>query len=240
MRLIRICIVAGALAATTAWAADQMLASRVQVNGPMGTDTGHLVLTNNQLVFVDDSNPNGTFAVPRTDISNLSLNENSGMLTIALSQPVTNDLGQQSDVVLRVFGSQGPDQIASWVGLPVNAIGEASRMMPTAPGPEPIPSQMSFAAKCHGDNGRLVVNRYGITWEDLNDTDDSRSWTYPQIREVKREDGNTAVEIKTYDGNSYRFHVNGPFLTDTAYNAMADRIANAQVPYFSQLNPDQR
>lgn len=240
MKFIRFCILAGALAATTAWAADQMLASRVQVDGPMGVDTGHLVLTNNQLVFVDDTNPDGTFAVPRTDISNLNLDENSGMLTIALSRPVTNDLGQQSNVVLRVSGSQGPDQIASWVGLPVNTTGEASRMMTTTTGPAPIPSQMSFAARCHGDDGRLVVNRYGITWEDLSDRDDSRSWTYPQIRELKRENGNTAVEIKTYDGNSYRFHVQGPFMTDTVYNAVANRIANAQVPYFSQLNPDQR
>lgn len=38
----------------TAWAADRMAVYNAQLSGPMGTDSGRVILAADQLVFVDD------------------------------------------------------------------------------------------------------------------------------------------------------------------------------------------
>src|SRR5262245_5035757 len=50
----------------------------------------------------------------------------------------------------------------------------------------------AFDVRYHDDKGKLVVSEKSVNFEDISDSKHSRSWTYAQIKELKR-DGN---EIK--------------------------------------------
>jgi hypothetical protein len=87
-------------------------------------------------------------------------------------------------------------------------------------------ADMIFDVRYKGDRGKLVVTPAGVNFEDLEDADESRSWTYAQIKELKR-DGNE-IKIKPHDGDSAEFHVQGAAMTDALYKAIGDRIAAAR------------
>jgi hypothetical protein len=81
-------------------------------------------------------------------------------------------------------------------------------------------------ARYDGDRGKLVVTSTGLNFEDLEDADHSRSWTYAQIKELKR-DGNK-IKIKPQDGDSAEFHLESAAMTDTVYDTIGDRVAAAR------------
>jgi hypothetical protein len=62
-----------------------------------------------------------------------------------------------------------------------------------------------------------------LSFEDISNADHSRSWSYAQIKELKRDNGNE-IKIHPYSGDTYEFHVAGTFMNDTVYNMIADRI----------------
>jgi hypothetical protein len=83
-----------------------------------------------------------------------------------------------------------------------------------------------FDVRHKGDRGKLVVTSTGINFEDLEDADHSRSWTYAQIKELKR-NGNE-IKIEPHDGDAAEFRVEGQAMTDTLYQAIANRVAAAR------------
>jgi hypothetical protein len=101
-------------------------------------------------------------------------------------------------------------------------IGEASRVIES---PQAIPPQaeVMFDVRYHDDRGKLIVNANGLSFEDISNADHSRSWSYAQVKELKRDNGNE-IKIHPYSGDTYEFHVAGTFMNDTVYNMIADRI----------------
>jgi hypothetical protein len=83
-----------------------------------------------------------------------------------------------------------------------------------------------FDVRYGGDRGKLMVTSTGLNFENLEDADDSRSWTYAQIKELKRE-GNK-IKIEPHDGDSLEFHVEGAAMTDAVYQTIANRIVSAR------------
>ena len=74
-----------AIGATGSWAAQRLVDRQVQLVSPMGTDTGHVIVTDNNFIFVDDSNPDGSFTVPKSDIRGVNLT--GDVMNLSLSQP---------------------------------------------------------------------------------------------------------------------------------------------------------
>lgn len=79
-----------------------------------------------------------------------------------------------------------------------------------------------FDVKKGDDHGKLVVTSNGVSFENLSNAGKSRSWSYSQIKELKR-DG-SYVKIEPFSGDSYEFRVNGPAMSDAIYQTIADRI----------------
>lgn len=77
-----------------------------------------------------------------------------------------------------------------------------------------------------GDHGKLVVSANGLRFEDISDADDSRTWSYSQIKEVKRE--GRKIKIEPYSGDSYEFELEGRAMSDAVYKMIADRIVAAR------------
>src|SRR5260370_33012922 len=73
---------------------------------------------------------------------------------------------------------------------PVGA-GESARIIESAPAGQ---LHAEFDGRYHTDGGRLSVSATGLRFEDISNADHARSWTYAQIKELKRDGGN---EIKS-------------------------------------------
>jgi hypothetical protein len=76
----------------------------------------------------------------------------------------------------------------------------------------------------HDDRGKLVVTERGVNFEDLSDAKHSRSWTYGQIKELRR-DGRNELKIEPHHGDSYEFRLEGRTMSDNVYRMIGDRIA---------------
>ena len=90
-----------------------------------------------------------------------------------------------------------------------------------------VPSNLAFDVRYHDDRGKLVVGDSGLRFEDISDAKHSRSWTYAQIKELKREGGNE-IKIEPFSGDSIEFHLDGPAMSEAVYNTIADRIVAAR------------
>jgi len=88
------------------------------------------------------------------------------------------------------------------------------------------PSEFIFDARYHDDDGRLVINSRGVSFQDIRDAKHSHTWSYEQIKEMKR-DG-SEIKIQPISGSDFEFHVRGRGMSDDAYRMIADRIAAAK------------
>jgi hypothetical protein len=97
------------------FAAEELL---VVHRAQMGADLGKVVLSGEQLLFVDDTAPERSFSIARPDVQSLYMT--NGRLSLQLS---TGSI-QLTDPASASVGT-------SWSGLPLNTAG---RMMTPAPG----------------------------------------------------------------------------------------------------------
>ena len=116
MRAFRNLLLFAVMTATGIWAAERIVVHRVHLDSPMGTDSGHLIATGYNLIFVDDTDPDMSFTIPKADITTLHLN--NGVITMNLNRPFTNMYGSRSDVVLNLDPAAA-QLIANWAGLPL-------------------------------------------------------------------------------------------------------------------------
>ena len=222
MKKLRNVILFTALGALSCWAARRVVVHQVQLVSPMGTDTGHIIASDNNLVFVDDVNPDMSFTLPKSEITRLNLD--NGIVTIVMSQPFADMYGNRSDVVMRFRDPSDSEAIANWAGLPMTGAtiitGGRSR---TALVPITV---SEYDVRHDDDNGRLIVGPDRIEWQDLRNTSKSRSWSYSEIKEFRR-DGSNELKLKPYSGDSFSFKMQGRMMADDIYNAIADHIVAA-------------
>ena len=94
-------------------------------------------------------------------------------------------------------------------------------------GPASQAPEASFDVRYHDDHGKLVVSTRGVSFEDVTEAKHSHTWTYAQIKELKR-DGNE-IKIEPHDGDSMEFKVEGgKGMSDEVYKVIADRIVAAR------------
>lgn len=185
-------------------ASDRLMVHRAQ----MGNDAGKIVLSGDQLLFIDDTDPAGSFSIPRADI--LSLRMNNGTLAL--------DLANGS---LRLMDSASTGILSSWTGLALNS---ADRMasMPA--------DDMQFNIRHDDDTGRLLVGDTGLAFEALSNARKSRRWSYGEIKEFKRDAGDRQFKLKTYGGEDFKFRLVDRDMSTDVYNLIADRIVSARRP----------
>jgi hypothetical protein len=92
---------------------------------------------------------------------------------------------------------------------------------------DPASADVIFDVRHSGDRGKLFITAKGVNFEDLNDADHSRSWSYSQIKELKREGGNV-IKIEPHSGDSFEFRLEGAGMTDAVYRTIGDRIVAAR------------
>jgi len=134
-------------------------------------------------------------------------------------------LNERAPLRVKVIGSANGDvavveSLNPEMGVPVTS-GESERVI------EQGQADAMFNVRYHDDRGKLLVTANGVSFEDISNANRSRSWRYAQIKELKRDSGNE-IKIQPYSGDKFEFHVEGPFMSDTVYNMIADRIVAAR------------
>jgi len=128
----------------------------------------------------------------------------------------------RTPVRVRVIGSANGDVA---VVESLNAEGEVQRervVVEQAPAGDVI-----FDVRYGGDRGKLVITAKGVNFENLSDAKHSRSWSFAQIKELKRNSGNE-IKIEPFSGDSYELKLEGAALSDAVYKMIGDRIAAAR------------
>jgi hypothetical protein len=87
--------------------------------------------------------------------------------------------------------------------------------------------QSVFDVRYKDDRGKLVVGAQAMTFEDVSNAKNSRTWTYSQIKELKRENGNQ-IRIEPYTGDEIELRVEGAGMSEAVYKSIADRIVAAR------------
>lgn len=207
--------------AMAALAGEHVYIQKVQVYAPNGAMNGRIVLFGDRMTYVDDSNPDLSFVVPRADVRKARWAD--GRLTIELARPYR---ANESSVALLMSDSAKPGRVVTWVGVPVEGLSnEASRM--TAVPVETEITEVTFETN-HGDHkGRLTLSANELRYDAMKDPSDSRRWAYSQIRDVGR-DGNE-VKVMPFDGKKYEFKFHNDLLRQTAYDMIRDRMEMARV-----------
>jgi hypothetical protein len=112
------------------------------------------------------------------------------------------------------------DSISSMNGGPAT-VGQADRMVAG-------PVEQSYDVRWKDDRGRLIISPDRVSFEDLSNGKHSRSWSYAEIRELKRDSGRE-IKIQPYSGDKYEMHISGSSeMADDVYRMIGDRIVAAR------------
>jgi hypothetical protein len=88
------------LVATFLWTGGSLLAQapvdvqKAELSVPFGTAPGTIVVVGDHLVFIDEEKPDMSFAVPRTELRDLTAE--NGTVRLELRQPVRDRSGERS------------------------------------------------------------------------------------------------------------------------------------------------
>lgn len=230
MNTLRAITCAFLFAACTLVAADRVTVQRVDLFGPNGAVHGHLIMTDNQLVFVDDTNPDSSFILPKSDIQRARME--GGRLTITSSRPIDSSFGRESNMILVLPDESSTGRVITWMGVPVAGYsGSADRVVvqqESAPlsATNPNVNEVSFDVRNGDQQGQLIFHQDSVAFESLSDASHSRRWAYSEIKELHKH--GKEIKIEPYHGDKYEFQFNDPAMRDTVYNMLSDRIVNAR------------
>ena len=205
-------------------------AQHVQLAVPFGTVNGQLVISGQNLMFINGQDPSGSFVVPRGDIRNASVQ--NGDLTFDLTRPVRDPGGSTSRLVFRAANPDGAQQFTRWFHETQPATGEANRVTEPPAGANAQQPLMSFQVKhdhfIGSDSGRLMVTPTQVVYESVTNVDNSRQWNLSDIKEVHR-DGPYKLKLVPFSGDDYSFELMGQGMTSDQYQMLVERITSARV-----------
>ncbi len=208
--------------ARPAAAVERVMVHPAQVTTPYGSEPGKLVTIGNQMIFVDDANPANSFALMRSEITNLNIS--NGLMTMSLAQPFTSPFGSGPMLTVRLLDSN-PGDLMSWMTGPSASTGEASRAVV-----DPLANTYEYTVKHDDDEGRLIITPVDVRFESFNHPKHSRAWTYNSIKKLTSDADDREVKLEPYDSDTYKFKILGSrTLTQDVYTMVRERIEAARL-----------
>lgn len=188
-----------------------------------GSTKGELVMVADQLVFVDSSDPDASFAIARSNIERLDRDQD--VVTVALRTPVRN----QRQVMFRLAQSAG---VTSWFEG-TNAGTRDGTNLGGVSAREDRRGDVIMTFQAQHDHligscvGRLIVMEDRLAFESLDERNDSRQWVFADISELTQ-DGIYQLKITPFLGNEYNLDLIGKGMDSAQYRDLVDRIADAR------------
>jgi hypothetical protein len=193
---------------------------------PFGTVTGKLLLLGNYVIFLDEQQPESSFVVPRASIE--SLNAEGPTITVQTREPIRNRTGDVRRLSFRVAAGGDPAAVTGWYAT-------------ASPGSAPATTTNAGAAKSADSGtyqakhdhrigactGRLLVGDQLLSYESIDNVNDSRRWEYKSIKEISHPNP-YEIEIKPFEGGSYKLKLEGSGMDPAAFKQLVDRVTQAR------------
>lgn len=211
-------------------------AQDVQLAVPFGVIQGQLVISGQDLIFINTQQPGGSFVINRDNVRNVSAQD--GELTIDVSRPVQNPGGPATRLVFRLTNAPAGQDFAQWFHGGPAVAGSA----PVVTGSEstataalnPQQGTMSFDVKhdhrIGSDRGRLIITPSQVNYESVTNVSDSRQWNMSDIKEV-HQDGPYKLKVVTFGGETYNFDLLGQGMSSDQYHSLVQRVTGARVSH---------
>jgi hypothetical protein len=235
-------------------------AQPVQVSVPFGVVNGRLVTSGDDLIFINDQQPQHSFVVRRDDIQNVKYEGSKATMT--LSRPIRDSAGERSTVNFRFQNPAAASLITSWLGSSgASAQAAASQTAPyrsaqssvqattngaqaqTATVTTTAPRTEVFDVKrdrfgWRSDTGRLFITPTEVIFQSLDNPGASRRWAMAAIKEVDRKNP-FELKIKPHAGNEFNFKIlSGNGLSTADYVALVDRVNVARMRNNQMIQTD--
>lgn len=198
---------------------------------PFGTVSGKLLLLGNSLVFYDDQQPENSFVVLRSAIE--SLTAEGLQITLQSRDSVRSRGGEVRRLSFRVPPGGDPSPVTGWfasapgVATPAPAGSTAS---PSAAAAKPTDSasyQVVHDKRIGSSTGRLLVTDDLLSYESISDVKASRRWEYRSIKEIRLPNP-YELEVRPFEGDTYKFKLEGSGMDPAAYKKLVDRVTSAR------------
>lgn len=206
------------MAAPTYAVSNDFEAAPARLAIAFGVADGQLLQVGDYLVFADSSEPLRSFAIPRSDVSELKAS--ADMVTLVTRVPV----GDRTTFTFRMTDAATAARFAGWARTSrAAAVNQDSEVAFTRTYVVRQKRRMGSDSE-----GRLVFSGDRVSYESITDIDKSRSWTLSEIKELKRKNP-YRVEISPFVGDSYTFDLVGTGLASDDYKHLADRITQLRL-----------
>lgn len=216
-----LCLCGAALAQTS------VAVKKAELAVPFGSVNGKVALVGEYLVFIDDDQPQSSFAIARNQIQNMT--SDGGMVRITTKQPVQDRSGERTQFSLRL--SEG--DLATLTNWSQAAPGTNTAAAGGSAASSSDSKQMSFPAEYtrllgRSSRGRLIVNDDIIAYESTDRLDTSRRWQYRDIKEIKLKNP-YEIEINPFVGGKYTLKLSGKGMDNGEFKTIVDRVTAARV-----------
>lgn len=211
------------LAAAPAVAQAPLPVTGAELAVPFGAAEGHVALVGSQLLFVAAEDPRQSLAIDRADIS--ALDRSGDVVTIRTRRALRDSSGERD--VFR-FRLSDPAGVMSWYGSKA-AMAEA----PATPAAPPAESVVLASYQVKHDHrlgscqGTLVLTTDRVSFESLNEINDSRQWALADIKEVQQS-GAYKLKVVPFLGDTFNFELTGKGMDSGEFRRLTDRIARAR------------
>jgi hypothetical protein len=173
-----------------------------------------------------------SFTIPRSNVQRVDLE--SGVLSIALAQPMGDETGGRSRLSFRFTNPADADSVVRWSKRTASETAAADRAAaeaptvkePALPG-EPIRYQVKHKHRVGSCTGRLMVTAERIIYESLTEVNDSRQWSMKDVKEVEHSSP-YKLDLKPFTGNDYSFEFLGTSMKNEDYATLTKAIAAAR------------
>jgi hypothetical protein len=215
IRTLALCIV---LAFSFSLIADEPITiQKVTVNTPSGTISGKVVGTGDNLVFIDDNDPQKSFTLSRGKIRNYTTE--NGAILVELERPASDQAGTQSNVRITVVDPANATALTQWIGMPV----ERSRTGTT------YSTDVRHDHKGKGEcNGKLLADDTTLRFESISEANHSRTWNYNDLQSFQEEKDHSLLKVTTKDGEKYDFRTVNGKTAGALYDIVSQKIVGAR------------
>ncbi len=198
---------------------------------PFGEVNGILVQVGDYLVFVDQDQRQNSFAVRRSDVRNLTAQDDT--VNVDLNQPIKGRSGQMDRLAFRLEDRADVDGLTAW-GSGAGTAQQAGNMQPTGTTNTSTSGRIiaSYQVKHNhtfGDcRGNLIIKDNGIAYESINDINHSRQWAFRDIQELHR-DNPYKISVDPFSGEHYDFDFMGKGMDNNVFQTVVQRVTSARV-----------
>lgn len=200
-----------------AYSEEQITIQKVTVNTPSGAITGRVVGTGDQLVFIDDSDPNKSFTLKRGSMRNYT-NDN-GAIVVEMARPETDAAGTVSNLRITVVDQKNQAALTQWFAMPQ----ERSRTVTT------YTSEVKHDHLGKGEcNGKLIADDTSLRFESVTEASHSRSWNYNDLQTFDKEKDHALLKVVGKNGEKYDFKAVNGKTAGGLYDLVAQKIVAAR------------